>query len=74
MWGNGSSAVVATCTASSATASSDNVRWREPTANSEVPKGRQERVSAMPSTTLALSSTSVTAPVPRVAYQSAEGP
>ena len=39
-----------------------------------VPAGRQTRTSPIPSRTLAVSSSSVIAPVPRVAYQSAEGP
>ena len=61
-------------TPSSATASSDTVRCIAAIVKRGAPPGRQARTSPIPSTTLAVSRTSAIAPVPRVAYQSADGP
>ena len=69
-----SSTAVSTCTAMNATASSEMFRCRLVTAKRGRPGRRPCRLTRMPSTRTAVSSSRATIPVARLAYQNAVVP
>ena len=69
-----SSTAVSTCTAMNATASSEMFRCRLVTAKRGRPGRRPWRLTRMPRTRTAVSSSSATTPVARLAYQNAVVP
>src|SRR6202034_3122037 len=66
-----STTAVSTWTATNATASSDRFRCSPPTANLGSPGNRPCLVTSRPSSITAVSSSSATTPVARLAYQNA---
>ncbi len=68
---NESAIAVITCTTTNTTASSDRFRCRPRTANRGSPGSRPCRLTRMPMSITADSSTRLTTPVARLAYQSA---